>query len=144
MIKFLKIFFSVFLLLLIVGLLSGYSDHKDIQKAITIKNTTVRMYDGNAFLAFSCGGETRHLFNTETNALSSNPNQLAELSILPIVFSFQKHKDVILAAIGGTSGGLTLSKISKLKSGRNIAAIVLGFGSGYLVGYWITTLFEID
>lgn len=144
----LRLFLSSFAVLFVVGLASGASERNDLAQAEMIK--TLRLIEANSriYLGSRCHNSFRVVFDPMTRAIDKNP--AAKMSTaLGTTLSIRTHKDVILAFVGGSTGALTLQKISQASSGakrtsgprtvEKVLATVLGAASGYLLGYWLGT-----
>lgn len=141
-------FGAAFATLAVVGGFNGIDRRAANAKAGIFDHVSIAYRDNDVLLQHACKGRVTHSFSVADRAVLKNLTLLGtDLSNRDPLSALLPHKQIITGFLGGSAGGLTLSKMLQgstegalaTSKGKAAAALVAVFGgvSGYTLGYWL-------
>ena len=148
-----KLFAGAFVALMIVGYVAGYKGTKRATLASVYSELQIApLTDTTAALVHVCRDQITHRYDIDRGEVEISIDVLRRESQGLTFSSFLspgKHEEVLVALVGGASGGITIGGIAgaaktaeqsiaeKQHAISRIVAVVVGLSSGYFVGYWL-------
>lgn len=141
-------FGAAFATLAVIGGFNGIERRAANAKAGIFDHVSVVYRGGDVLLQHECDGRITHAFSVADQGVLKNLALLpTDLSSRDPLSAALPHKQLITTFLGGSAGGITLTKMLQSSAegavaaskGKALAAIVavLGGVSGYTLGYWL-------